>query len=487
MDIRQSILVLIVLLSEKVYSDSCQPIVDSLKNLGYVFTHNSICYVFINHEKTWVDARAQCETWGGDMVHIPDKDTMDFLRRVMGNHLRWRNNGVWIGLHNRGSGGWKWTTGDEQTYGYWEPGEPSKMFGFISFEDCACMRRNDDWRWHDYSCDNDLFTYKYICQFRMLTTTTTTAKPTTPTTSTVKPTTTTTVLTSSTTISTVKSVVYYKPSEATTSDAVHHVIIQGIETDSSLGIQVAQNIGGSNKDKGLSDSSKGAIIGLVLGGFIVLVVSCMVFILFRRRRRMKREADNLVVQFENTGYMHGYTQGYTPISQSEVNGQVRPESHMYMDTNEMNRLYEQVTKQVDHGVNNYDQLQPKTGACCTDITQGDTNECCQESNLKKKVDLPEESNIPSQMNNVNDYVDMGANKPKLTNLEVNTIHLEKQNNLQEREPLYSNDNIQRERLHTPTDDELQALDYEQSDLQILDYEQPVPVDKQSDPLYDVVD
>jgi hypothetical protein len=45
------------------------------------------------------------------MVHIPDKDTMDFLRRVMGNHLRWRNNGVWIGLHNRGSGGWKWTTG----------------------------------------------------------------------------------------------------------------------------------------------------------------------------------------------------------------------------------------------------------------------------------------------------------------------------------------------------------------------------------------
>lgn len=64
----------------------------------------------------------------------------------------------------------------------------------------------------------------------MLTTTTTTAKPTTPTTSTVKPTTTTTVLTSSTTISTVKSVVYYKPSEAATSDAVHHVIIQGIET-----------------------------------------------------------------------------------------------------------------------------------------------------------------------------------------------------------------------------------------------------------------
>lgn len=213
---------------------------------------------------------------------------------------------------------------------------------------------------------------------------------------------------------------------------------------------------------------------------------------FFYRKRRKREADNLVVQFENTGYMHGYTQGYTPVSQGEFNGHARPESHMYMDTSEMNRLYEQVTKQVDHGVNNYDQLQPKTGACCADITQGDTDECCQESNLKKKVDLPEESKISSQMYNANDYVDMGASKPKLTNLEVNTIHLEKQNNLQEREPLYCNDNIQRARLHTPTDDELQ--DYEQpgpadkqSDLQILDYEQPVFVDKQSDPLYDVVD
>lgn len=72
----------------------------------------------------------------------------------------------------------------------------------------------------------------------MLTTTTTTAKPTTTitttaTTSTVKPTTSTTVLTSTvkpTTISTVKSVVYYKPSDDTTSDAVHRVIIQGIES-----------------------------------------------------------------------------------------------------------------------------------------------------------------------------------------------------------------------------------------------------------------
>lgn len=91
--------------------DSCQPIVRSLQRYGNVYTHNSICYVFVNHEKTWVDARHQCEAWGGDMVHIPDKSTMDFLIDRMDNQLRWRNNGAWIGLHNRGGGAWKWTTG----------------------------------------------------------------------------------------------------------------------------------------------------------------------------------------------------------------------------------------------------------------------------------------------------------------------------------------------------------------------------------------
>lgn len=46
------------------------------------------------------------------MVHIPDEGTMNFLIDRMDNQLRWRNNGVWIGLHNRGGGAWKWTTGE---------------------------------------------------------------------------------------------------------------------------------------------------------------------------------------------------------------------------------------------------------------------------------------------------------------------------------------------------------------------------------------
>ncbi|VDI59618.1 Hypothetical predicted protein [Mytilus galloprovincialis] len=168
MEYLQYIFILIVMLykSVDVSSESCQPIVDSLRKYGNVYTYKDVCYVFINHEKTWVDARHRCEAWGGDLVHIPDQGTMQFIKGVMDNQLRWRNNGVWIGLHNRGSGGWRWTTGQRQTFNYWDSGQPSKTFGFISFEDCACMRRGDGWRWHDYMCDNGMFTYKYICQFR---------------------------------------------------------------------------------------------------------------------------------------------------------------------------------------------------------------------------------------------------------------------------------------------------------------------------------
>ncbi|XP_071128580.1 uncharacterized protein [Mytilus edulis] len=498
MEYLQYIFILLVMLykSVDVSSESCQPIVDSLRKYGNVYTYKDVCYVFINHEKTWVDARHRCEAWGGDLVHIPDQGTMQFIKGIMDNQLRWRNNGVWIGLHNRGSGGWRWTTGQRQTFNYWDSGQPSKTFGFISFEDCACMRRGDGWRWHDYMCDNGMFTYKYICQFRMLptttTTTTTTAKPSTTTVTTVTTTKTSTSTASSSTVtsSSVMNLfnpVYNKPLE--TADTVHDVVIKGYPSDSSIGIQVAKNIERSRQGDGLSDGSKGVIIGLVLGGFIVLVIVCMGFILFRRRRKRKRDSDNLVVQFENTDYMQGYTQGYSPVSQNEANGHVsngtRPESHIYMDTNERNRLYEQMTKDVDHGVNNYDKLKPK--GACAGATKGYTDEC-EESDLKKeRVNLPEEAE-GSRLNNDNEYIDMAANKLKLTNLEANTRRVEKQNNLQQ--PLYSNETFQRERLQTPTEDELEILDYEEStpldngQLQVLDYEESTT--KKVDPLYDTI-
>ena len=55
--------------------------------------------------------------------------------------------------------------GEKLTFTYWADGEPSKLFGFLSLENCACMRRSDGWRWHDYHCHAPGVEYKFICQF----------------------------------------------------------------------------------------------------------------------------------------------------------------------------------------------------------------------------------------------------------------------------------------------------------------------------------
>lgn len=56
--------------------------------------------------------------------------------------------------------------GEAIDFQYWSPGQPSKILGLLSVEDCALMRRDDAWQWHDYICGSLKFHYKYICQFR---------------------------------------------------------------------------------------------------------------------------------------------------------------------------------------------------------------------------------------------------------------------------------------------------------------------------------
>lgn len=56
--------------------------------------------------------------------------------------------------------------GKSLVYSYWAPDEPSSFLGFLSLENCCCMRRSDSWKWHDYHCHMDGYEYNFICQFR---------------------------------------------------------------------------------------------------------------------------------------------------------------------------------------------------------------------------------------------------------------------------------------------------------------------------------
>lgn len=43
---------------------------------------------------------------------IKNQEKMNFVIHTMNSVLRWRNNGVWIGAHDRNGRGWEWTTGN---------------------------------------------------------------------------------------------------------------------------------------------------------------------------------------------------------------------------------------------------------------------------------------------------------------------------------------------------------------------------------------
>ncbi|XP_062579434.1 uncharacterized protein LOC134241389 [Saccostrea cucullata] len=422
---------------------------------GYKTENGEMCYTFVNTEKTWVDANRQCWSWGGELISIKNMNKMSFVIHTLNSVLRWRNNGVWIGAHDRHGRGWQWTNGERLSWGYWASGQPSKTGGFISLEDCALMRRGDGWRWHDYHCDSSFFyTYKFICQFRKLppttTTSTTTSTTTTPSTTTTSTTTPSTTTTSTTTVSPTPSVNLTKTVGAKSNLTVQAVDL-GIKFDHTnvkfqekgiiagkyliytcthyttaefsilLGVvQVNTSIVRSvlgviqvniSIVRSVDGSDTGILAGIIVGGAILILIGAIGTLLLRRRRQKKFEEPS--VQFQNLAYSR--------VTSGGQDGNMA--SNVYMDTNEMNRLYEEVNKQVNHGVNCFSgtvldiqvprsESEDQENACCGGMSE--------ESDLKKlnnltHVVIPTDTKNPPDITE-NHYVDMStANKAKETN------------------------------------------------------------------------
>ena len=90
---------------------------DKIKSLNKGFTHiyNDKCLLFVDKEKTWEKASNKCQTWGkdiaGNLVTIPDNETMNIIMNILNYSLQWTNDYVWIGLKFYLDGDWKWATG----------------------------------------------------------------------------------------------------------------------------------------------------------------------------------------------------------------------------------------------------------------------------------------------------------------------------------------------------------------------------------------
>jgi len=78
---------------------------------SYYRTHNNKCYLFVNTERHWSNARDDCSSKGGHLVIILDQATQTFIEKSL-RDLNWNRNGVWLGLNDIDTEGhWKWVTG----------------------------------------------------------------------------------------------------------------------------------------------------------------------------------------------------------------------------------------------------------------------------------------------------------------------------------------------------------------------------------------
>ncbi|XP_056008877.1 macrophage mannose receptor 1-like [Ostrea edulis] len=152
--------------------DHCSP------HLGKsnVYTYGDLCLKVHYGNYDWDDARHSCHIEGGDLVQIRDASMQHFLHSILSGQKS-EEDGFWIGATDRESEShWKWVAGDpKMTYSNWKSGQGPSQSGFFlssgSFEDCALMRVDDGFRWHDYDCSNILYHYSFICQYAISQTT----------------------------------------------------------------------------------------------------------------------------------------------------------------------------------------------------------------------------------------------------------------------------------------------------------------------------
>ncbi|XP_046326253.1 uncharacterized protein LOC124110846 isoform X1 [Haliotis rufescens] len=287
----------------------------------YTAVHSNTCYMFVNKEEYWTAASTHCQGMGGDLITVMNGGVMNFLKSELNSPgLGWHNQGVWIGAQHYEDRGWVWTTGEKVSYSYWARNEPSKTL-LWSIENCALMRREDGWHWHDYHCGALKYHYYYICQFPTIAVTTpTTELP----------------------------VIIVKQLDLRLMK--HHSLEAIAHSYQDNGHLAHTASSGQQEDNGNMS------ILLTVIGFAGLVIFAMllIFFIYRKRQRDKHNVEEMVVRYDNQAYgrVHQNEQGYGAGGDNDSNGR-RPVSSMYMSPDEVNTLYEEVNKEVNHGVNTF--------------------------------------------------------------------------------------------------------------------------------------
>ncbi|GFR95700.1 macrophage mannose receptor 1-like [Elysia marginata] len=126
--------------------------------------HSGTCIKLYNKRKSWTDARAFCQTSGGDLVKIVDQSMNQF---IWGQVSTDKNEPYWIGLHDRnGENEFQWLDDTAKvTYTNWGSGQPNNLPSSPTGEGQDCVEIGssfvDDSKWNDNRCGDKA---KFVCE-----------------------------------------------------------------------------------------------------------------------------------------------------------------------------------------------------------------------------------------------------------------------------------------------------------------------------------
>ena len=112
-------------------------------------------YEFYEEDLTWNMAYRYCESKGGHLVTISDKQENDFVYSLINKH-------VWLGGCDIGQNkNWYWVNGEKMTYTNWKEGQPD---GYNGLEHYMMMYYHETvgGQWNDYP---DTSTIGFVCEY----------------------------------------------------------------------------------------------------------------------------------------------------------------------------------------------------------------------------------------------------------------------------------------------------------------------------------
>ncbi|XP_062574062.1 uncharacterized protein LOC134235898 [Saccostrea cucullata] len=140
-----------------------------------LYVYGDYCLKVHYGDYDWETARKLCLNEGADLVQPRTSGIQEYIRvSLLPQKQRSEEDGFWIGATDLNSEShWRWVSGDPRMpYSNWESGQGPSQSGFLfaagDLEDCALMKIQDGFRWHDYPCSNFFYHYSFICQHKKI-------------------------------------------------------------------------------------------------------------------------------------------------------------------------------------------------------------------------------------------------------------------------------------------------------------------------------